>query len=679
MALRINYNLAASVAQRSLGASQDTYARQAEKLATGLRINKAGDDAAGMAVSERLKNQVRGLNVAGRNAQDGVSLVQTAEGALAETHTILGRLRELAVQAANDTLNATDRANLQTEANQLVSEIDRIAASTQFNGLYLLNKNSNVSLHDAGDGLQFQIGANESAASNQVTVTVAGVRSQDLGDVSTINTIDSSATTGAKTVTLGTSAAGGVKYNTAVDTIFDLRDAINAASTGVTASVITSGGNTDGNGGNTVGTASGAKLKLTSSAARAFSADSGNVAARFFGSATATTAQVAAGSASTLADMGVAADGTLTITASIANSVAAGANATVQELGATAGTMTVVIDNAAGNSDVSSSSRTATVTYALTDTLTSIATSLQAAIRALPTPTTSGAGGASNSSATVTWNSTPSQLAIASGSANLIATIGGTGTLHTVLGLAASPAATSEDGSATNVAAQSETVTVSYALTDTTATLASNIQTALRAAGAVGNSTLSTGTLAAAAADFGATTGQKLTITKGAGSSVAYAFTDTNTGGTSLITKMGLASAAAGSSAASSSTLTEANFTLYSKTVTGVTSISSGTNGILDIGTQTAASASIATVDSAINQVSTARAGLGALQSRLESASRSIAIASENAAAANSRIADADIAESMSSLVRAQILQQAGISVLAQANQAPSLVLQLLK
>ena len=116
-----------------------------------------------------------------------------------------------------------------------------------------------------------------------------------------------------------------------------------------------------------------------------------------------------------------------------------------------------------------------------------------------------------------------------------------------------------------------------------------------------------------------------------------------------------------------------------SKTVTGVTSISSGTGGILDIGTQSAASASISTVDSAINQVSTARAGLGALQSRLESASRSIAIASENAAAANSRIADADIAESMSALVRAQILQQAGISVLAQANQAPSLVLQLLK
>ena len=96
MALRINYNLAASVAQRSLGSSQDNYARQAERLATGLRINKASDDAAGMAISERLKNQVRGLNQAQRNAQDGISLIQTAEGAMGEAHNlaagVVGRL-----------------------------------------------------------------------------------------------------------------------------------------------------------------------------------------------------------------------------------------------------------------------------------------------------------------------------------------------------------------------------------------------------------------------------------------------------------------------------------------------------------------------------------------------------------------------------------------------------------
>jgi len=161
MALRINYNLAASVAQRSLGASQDHYAKQAERLATGLRINKAGDDAAGMAVSERLKNQVRGLNQAARNAQDGISMIQTAEGAMGEAHNILARMRELAIQSSNDTLTTTDRTNLQVEFSALYSEIDRIATATQFNGTAILTGGST--------SLSLQIGANNG---NTVTLNV---------------------------------------------------------------------------------------------------------------------------------------------------------------------------------------------------------------------------------------------------------------------------------------------------------------------------------------------------------------------------------------------------------------------------------------------------------------------------------------------------------------------------
>jgi flagellin len=152
MALRINYNLAASVAQRSLAASQDTYATQAQRLATGLRINKASDDGAGMAVSQRLKNQVRGLSQAARNAQDGISLIQTAEGAMSEAHNLLARMRELAVQSANDTINNTDRANLNTEFTNLLAEIDRIANSTQFNGVAILTGGSTA--------MSIQIGAN---------------------------------------------------------------------------------------------------------------------------------------------------------------------------------------------------------------------------------------------------------------------------------------------------------------------------------------------------------------------------------------------------------------------------------------------------------------------------------------------------------------------------------------
>ena len=161
MALRINYNEAASKAQRGLAASQDVYAAQAEALSTGLRINKASDDAAGMALSERLKNQVRGLNQAQRNAQDGISMIQTAEGGMSEIAAILARMRELAVQSANDTLTTTDRTNLNAEYTQLRAEITRIADSVQFNSTVLLNASASFKL---------QIGPNDSAASNQITL-----------------------------------------------------------------------------------------------------------------------------------------------------------------------------------------------------------------------------------------------------------------------------------------------------------------------------------------------------------------------------------------------------------------------------------------------------------------------------------------------------------------------------
>ncbi|TRY21929.1 flagellin, partial [Geobacillus sp. LEMMJ02] len=127
-----------------------------ERLSSGYRINRAGDDAAGLAISEKMRGQIRGLEQATRNAQDGISLIQTAEGALNETHSILQRMRELAVQAANDTNTATDRANLQAEVDQLVTEIDCIAQNTEFNTTKLLDGNATVTA-----GLKFQIGANK--------------------------------------------------------------------------------------------------------------------------------------------------------------------------------------------------------------------------------------------------------------------------------------------------------------------------------------------------------------------------------------------------------------------------------------------------------------------------------------------------------------------------------------
>lgn len=147
----INHNMNAMNAHRNMGMNTVNSGKSMEKLSSGLRINRAGDDAAGLAISEKMRGQIRGLDQASRNAQDGISLIQTAEGALNETHSILQRMRELAVQSANDTNVSADRGAIQDEMNQLVSEIDRIANNTEFNTQKLL---------DGSFSGKFQIGAN---------------------------------------------------------------------------------------------------------------------------------------------------------------------------------------------------------------------------------------------------------------------------------------------------------------------------------------------------------------------------------------------------------------------------------------------------------------------------------------------------------------------------------------
>jgi flagellin len=137
--MRINNNIMAMNTYRQLSVGSTAVSKSMEKLSSGYRINRAGDDAAGLAISEKMRGQIRGLNMASRNAQDGISLIQTAEGALQETHTILQRMRELAVQASNDTYEVKDRSEIQKEIDQLKEEIDRIASTTEFNTMKLLN------------------------------------------------------------------------------------------------------------------------------------------------------------------------------------------------------------------------------------------------------------------------------------------------------------------------------------------------------------------------------------------------------------------------------------------------------------------------------------------------------------------------------------------------------------
>src|ERR687886_77540 len=139
MGMRINTNIEAFNAQRNLSTTSTSYAKSVEKLSSGLRINRAGDDAAGLSISEKMRAQIRGLAQASRNAQDGISMIQTAEGGLNEVHSILQRMRELGVQASNDTLTQDDRNAISVELGQLGSEVDRIAGTTQFNNKNLLD------------------------------------------------------------------------------------------------------------------------------------------------------------------------------------------------------------------------------------------------------------------------------------------------------------------------------------------------------------------------------------------------------------------------------------------------------------------------------------------------------------------------------------------------------------
>ncbi|KAA0960827.1 flagellin [Microbacterium sp. ANT_H45B] len=163
MGLQIATNVGALNAYRNLSINQNDMSKSLEKLSSGLRINRAADDAAGLAISEGLRSQVNGLNVAARNAQDGISVIQTAEGALTEVHSILQRVRDLAVQAGSDSNNADSRTAIKTEIDTLGEELTRVAASTNFNGIKLL---------DSAATLTFQVGAGSEAAEDQIAVTL---------------------------------------------------------------------------------------------------------------------------------------------------------------------------------------------------------------------------------------------------------------------------------------------------------------------------------------------------------------------------------------------------------------------------------------------------------------------------------------------------------------------------
>jgi flagellin len=184
MSLRIQNNVEAFNAQRQLVHNNEKLGKAMEKLSSGYRINRGADDAAGLAISEKLRGQIGGLMQASRNANDAVSLVQTAEGALNEVHSMLQRIRELAVQYKNGTLSSTDQTAIQSEVNQLKAEIERIGSDTEFNGIKLLNSVGSVT---------FQVGAADAQSITAATISVGSSVAPGvftLGGVSDIDEVD---------------------------------------------------------------------------------------------------------------------------------------------------------------------------------------------------------------------------------------------------------------------------------------------------------------------------------------------------------------------------------------------------------------------------------------------------------------------------------------------------------
>ena len=201
----VQHNLTAMNTSRQLNGVTGALSKSTEKLSSGYKINRAGDDAAGLSISEKMRSQIRGLNKASSNAQDGISLIQVAEGALNETHSILQRMNELATQAANDTNTSTDRTALQQEVNQLTSEINRIQSTTQFNTMNLLDgtfKNKNL-----------QVG---SLSGQSIGISISNMNAQSLG------------VSGLKVSSFGQAGDAMSKIQAAIDTVSTQRSKLGA-------------------------------------------------------------------------------------------------------------------------------------------------------------------------------------------------------------------------------------------------------------------------------------------------------------------------------------------------------------------------------------------------------------------------------------------------------------------
>lgn len=780
MAQVVNTNISSLSAQNALNRSQGMLSKALERLSSGLRINKAGDDAAGLSISTRFTSEIRGLAQAQRNANDAISLTQVGESGLNEITNILQRIRELSVQSANGTNSSTDRASLQNEVNELKSELQRIATSTEFNGLKVLN----------GDlvGSVFQVGAE---ANQTITVSINDMRNTAIGSyqLATNNTAGierstyrgffTQTATGTGTHAFGTGAAA-VKVNASATSVVNANSTHTAVQTftvrttgadgTVTDAALTSTGTLAlGDTAYEVAAYLDGATGISATAYNAitvtsFTAFTGSTPSLFWvtdGSATAT----AAGTLSIAAATNVATIASIINTAT-STAYTAGVYAV---LNATSTAVTIVspqgydlgfISSAAGTAGsivVASAISTATDTVSGTAIDNGVFSgrvdvTLDPGYQLLVTNGTA-TGGYFVSSATAVLDTEAIGLAAAATATNntaaqtlTIAGPDGTSTVAVAVGDTAETIASSVNSASasTGVSAKARTQatlsalsnagtvtfnlygdnstaqSVSAVISDTSnlnalVTAINNVKGATGITAAVGASSASivlthstgkdikienfvhsTAVSQPTVANPSATAAQRsITVTGnadtnvGGGATILYDGSDATYGGTlregSDSTVVGgqvtflSATGAFTVSSSDSQELQTAGASLFATSEDVTSSATLSTISSINISTFTGANNAIDVVDGALDMVNSVRAKIGASQNRFEFTINALAGAVENLTAARSRILDADFAAETANLTKAQILQQAGIAVLSQANSLPQNILALLQ
>lgn len=723
MGLTINTNVMSLNAQRNLGTSQSALAKSMQRLSSGLRINSAKDDAAGLGISDRMTSQIRGLNQAARNSNDGISLAQTAEGALQETTNILQRMRELAVQSANDTNSASDRSSLQAEVNQLKSEMTRIADTTEFNGKKLLDGSMTSA--------QFQVGAN---ANETISFSINSAQASQLGNnsLATDNTrgIEASTSTSysmsADGTSVGKTAATAVAFTGETLTVGSTTLVTIAAQTDM--EVVAGTIDTNGLAIGASATASnsvtysamsfnaGAELDVNSSST------AGNINLTYTAGdldATGITAQGKATLAAAGYSVSTADDGSVTlsmadegdnITTVLTDSTTPGATITVKGSGTssmnlTTGTLTAVTQGTISIQVADGDSLTSNVTdgsglfkaASLTDGVVNTVASKTGV-----TTTTDKNNNVAAQTLTVVGNQGSEEVSIAAGdTAAVIAGKVNAVSSDTGVTANASTVATigdlSSDGSVTFTLQGSNTEAVSISAT----VLANDLSNLTTSINEQSGNTGITATLSAdkssielqqtagydiKIADFShsatvaGTTSQTMSVTGGEGVATTLedglTATNANDLDSTIVGGEVKFSSSAGFNVTSS--IDDIAKSLFSTDAlaANVSDLKSINN--IDITTVTGSADAIESIDGALMQVDNMRGELGAIQNRFESTISNLSNVSENLSAARSRILDADIAQETSAMTKNNILQQAGVSILAQANQAPQLALSLL-